>query len=116
RRIDVKPVIEQVIAELEDPCRVWRIDLETCGDTVGQYDPDRLAQVFSNLLGNAVQHGTSGVPVQVKLDGTAPQVLRATVHNAGVVPPQRLERMFEPMTGDDRRGEKSHGLGLGLFI
>ena len=38
------------------------------------------------------------------------------MHNAGAIPPELLPRLFEPMTGGERRRDGSRGLGLGLFI
>lgn len=116
KRLDVKPLAELAIEELEGPERQLSVVLESQGDTVGLWDGDRLAQVFSNLIGNALQHGTPGGRVTVSLDGTSAEVVRATVHNPGAVDATQLPRLFEPMMGSDRRGEKSHGLGLGLFI
>ena len=86
------------------------------GDSVGAWDPDRLAQVFSNLLGNAVQHGVAAGGVKVHIDGSAPERVRVAVHNQGCIPPHLFPRVFEPMSGAETRRSGSHGLGLGLFI
>ena len=72
-------------------------------------------QVFSNLVANAVQHGGVEQGVTVRVDGSAPQ-LRVDVHNGGQIPAALLPELFEPMAGGERRRDKSHGLGLGLFI
>lgn len=75
-------------------------------------DPDRLAQVVTNLVGNAVLHGSGG-PVGVAAapgDGGG-VVLR--VSNRGRIDDALLPRLFEPFKGSFR---SSHGLGLGLFI
>jgi signal transduction histidine kinase len=116
RQTDLRPVLEQVIEELGAPNPETEIALEHAGDTAGTWDPDRLAQVFSNLVGNAVQHGRADGRVTVRLDGSERDRMRVVVHNAGIVPPERVKRLFEPMLGADRRGENSEGLGLGLFI
>ena len=116
RPIDVRPVIEQVIAELDMQYPGAELVFECQGDTAGQWDGDRLGQVFSNLVGNALQHGREAGRVTVRIDGSKPGELRASVHNAGVVNPDRLPTLFEPMRGSDRRGEKALGLGLGLYI
>jgi signal transduction histidine kinase len=73
-----------------------------------------MAQVVSNLVGNAITHGAPGEPVRVSLDGDADE-LRLTVWNAGTqIPPEMLPVLFEPF----RRGAASRGrgLGLGLYI
>ena len=115
-RIDLKPVIELVVEQLDAKVPEVKLHLQVTGDTQGAFDGDRLAQVFSNLVGNAIEHGQRPGQVTVQLDGTAEGILRLTVHNAGSVPRDQLLKLFEPMSGTDRRGERSHGLGLGLFI
>jgi signal transduction histidine kinase len=116
KHLDLKPVIELVVEELDAPNADNEIAVECRGDTSGPWDGDRLAQVFSNLIGNAVRHGHQAGRVTVALDGTARHALRVTVHNLGTVPAERIKRLFEPMMGTDRRGDKAEGLGLGLFI
>jgi two-component system sensor histidine kinase/response regulator len=69
--------------------------------------------VFSNLLSNAIHHGTPGTPVTVAIDGGAQIVV--AVHNQGVIPPELLPRIFDPFRGG-RTSSGSRGLGLGLFI
>src|SRR5690606_18911654 len=75
-------------------------------------DPDRLAQVVSNLVGNAVLHGTGG-PVGVAAEATAAGGAVLRVSNRGTIDQAVLPRLFEPFKGSFR---SSHGLGLGLFI
>ena len=113
---DLVPLLQQVLDELEGPAAGARFQLDVVGDTSGVWDADRLCQVFSNLGGNALQHGEDGGPVQVRVDGTAPDQVRVEVRNAGAIPPDLLPRLFEPMTAGERRRDRSHGLGLGLFI
>lgn len=113
---DLDPILRQVVEELADANPAWSIRVDCGGDTRGVWDPDRLAQVFSNLVGNAVQHGDPAGGVIVTARGTDPERIVVEVHNQGEVPPELVPTLFEPMTGGDRRREKSIGLGLGLFI
>lgn len=116
RRIELVPVVEAVVEEVRAAHPEREIDIVTRGDCRGSWDPDRLAQVVSNLVGNAVTHGTIGTPVRVDVVGGEDVVL--TVHNASApIPPDTLASLFDPF----RRGERSsqvarHGLGLGLYI
>ncbi|MFT3708096.1 MAG: response regulator [Archangium sp.] len=77
-------------------------------------DPDRLGQVVSNLLGNAVTHGDSLHSIQVRvreISGGA----RIEVENHGQpIAPEVRETLFEPFV--QARTATRDGLGLGLFI
>jgi signal transduction histidine kinase len=82
--------------------------------TVGEWDYDRLLQVFSNLIGNAIHHGASGCRVDIRADGTASSDVVVLVHNAGVVAAEVMPVLFEPFRGTKQ--PTTRGLGLGLFI
>lgn len=111
--------LDEVVAAAVDEAhaRTARaVRVERRGDLTGQFDPDRLAQVFSNLIGNALQHGDPSAPVEVSLDGEAADWIVATVRNGGVVPEELLPTLFEPFAGEHRSRGGRRGLGLGLFI
>ena len=109
---DVGEVAAAVVAEIGRAHPQARIALQLDGDLHLQGDPDRLAQLLSNLIGNAVLHG-GDAPVQVHLQGAAQQPLRLQVRNAGQIPEALLPRLFEPFKASFH---DSRGLGLGLFI
>jgi signal transduction histidine kinase len=114
--IDLSALVRQVMDELDEANPDWTLRLSCAGDTFGRWDPDRLSQVFSNLVANAVRHGEPAHGVDVTVDGRAEASIRVTVHNMGTIPARRLPKLFEPLAGASRRPEKSQGLGLGLFI
>jgi len=116
RPLDLSHVIRQVMDELDDTNPQCSLRFERDGDTTGVWDADRLSQVFSNLVANAVQHGVREHGVAVHVDGTDPAQVRVTVRNVGTIPQEVLPRVFEPMTAAAPRRENSQGLGLGLFI
>jgi signal transduction histidine kinase len=114
--IDLAALVRQVMDELDQSNPESNLRLSCAGDTFGRWDPDRLSQVFSNLVANAVRHGEAQHGVDVTVDGHAEGNVRVTVHNMGAIPARRLPKLFEPLAGASRRPEKSQGLGLGLFI
>jgi signal transduction histidine kinase len=113
---DVAALVRQVMDELDEANPEWSFQLACHGDTCGRWDPDRLSQVFSNLVANAVRHGRSEHGVFVTVDGRGERAVRVTVHNLGAIPPERLPKLFEPLAGGARGADSSQGLGLGLFI
>ena len=76
--------------------------------------PPASLQLFSNLLSNALHHGTAGTPVSVTIEGTGEEIV-VVVQNEGVIPPELLPQIFDPFRGA-RALSGSQGLGLGLFI
>jgi signal transduction histidine kinase len=114
-RFDLEELLCKVKDELEaaNPERTIVVDVE--GNSTGEWDHDRLLQVFSNLVGNALHHGRSDHPVKIRCNGRRSKHLSVSVHNAGSVPPEVLPVLFEPFRGTARY-QRTRGLGLGLFI
>ena len=79
-------------------------------------DGDKLRQLISILLDNAIKYGADGGTITLSLQKTDRQA-RLTVSNPGdPIPPEQLGRLFERFyRADVSRGEKS-GFGLGLPI
>ncbi len=116
RPLELSSVVRQITDELEDAHPQCVFSLECTGDTKGVWDEDRLSQVFSNLVANAVEHGQAEHGVWVRIDGTRVEEVRVEVHNMGRIPSEVLPRLFEPILGMASRHARSQGLGLGLFI
>jgi signal transduction histidine kinase len=111
-------VLGAAVDELRTAYPECEIRQQTIGNTMGAWDPDRLAQVVSNLVGNAVQHGVPPVDVIVTGDNLAVTI---EIRNAGsAIPTELIPLLFDPFRRGSARGRnqngKSAGLGLGLFI
>jgi len=81
-------------------------------------DSDRLAQVFTNLVDNALKYTPAGGIITVSASGSADQ-LRVEVKDSGVgIPPEALASVFDRFYQADasRMGGEKHGAGLGLAI
>lgn len=76
-------------------------------------DPDRIGQAVSNLVSNAITHGTPGTPVKVTAKSCDEKAIIEVENRGKLIPPEVRETLFQPF----RRGhESSEGLGLGLHI
>jgi signal transduction histidine kinase len=114
RAVELMTLAKNIVDEYEARFGKGRIFVLRQGDTLLQGDGDLLSQVFSNLIGNALQHGLEGSAIQVRLDGNADHVT-ITVQNAGEIPADVLPTIFAPYRSGQRQHESS-GLGLGLYI
>ena len=108
-------ICEQVIDELRAANPGHPIQFEVSGpELVGQWDVDRIGEVMSNLVGNAIQYGEPSSPIRVMLERADPAAI-VVVHNRGKpIPPDLLAHVFDPF----RRGidDRSNSVGLGLYI
>jgi len=118
RRMDLRELCESVIEELELAYPDRTIEIEPRGDAWGNWDADRMAQVISNLVGNALQHSPESGTVRVDLRDDGDRVLLETSNAGPPIPLEVLPHIFEPgRRGSPGRGRKeSSGLGLGLYI
>jgi len=114
-RLDVRELVQRALDELRASHPARDIAFESAGDCATSGDPERLVQLFSNLVGNAVVHGVPGTRVLVRVVGRLRDIV-VGVHNQGIIPPERLPTLFEPFQGRQRDAARSAGLGLGLFI
>jgi PAS domain S-box-containing protein len=112
---DLAEIARRAVAELGELSSERPLAIEVRGDTSLEGDPARLLQVVSNLVGNAVQHGSG--PVRIEIAGTADEVT-LSVHNDGSpIAPDMMSTLFEPFRrGPARDAGRSGSLGLGLFI
>ena len=117
--MDMGFVGRQIVDEVRvvHPTRIFTVDVS--GDVKGDWDKARVGQVFSNLLGNAVQYGfpdtVIGVTIVGKLD-----LVTVEIQNFGTpIPPASLKKIFDPLTraaSDKGHQNGNMNLGLGLFI
>lgn len=122
QRMNMAEVCRTALEELQVTFPGRQLLFEVHGDTWGEWDPDRVAQVTSNLVFNALQHGREDAPTRTTLRGESEDVL-LEVHNQGEpIPEELLPRLFDPFKRrpeDQRPHEGKSGtrsLGLGLHI
>lgn len=112
---ELRSLVEQVVQGA--PSGATRFEIDAGGDTVGFWDPDRLFQVLSNLVGNACEHSPVDSPIQVGVDGSRADEVRIWVRNFGPpIPTEARHLIFEPFRGSADDVRTSRGMGLGLYI
>ncbi|MBK1659988.1 GAF domain-containing sensor histidine kinase [Paracraurococcus ruber] len=111
----LETILRQVVAELQVSAPNRTIETEFDLPASVHCDGRRIAQLVSNLLGNALTHGAADRPVRVRAV-VAGAELELSVANAGdPIPPAVLEGIFQPFARGTHRPDLG-GLGLGLYI
>ncbi len=112
-RVDVGELLERVVEETElaSPRRDLAVRIQREGNLDVVCDETRIAQVFSNLVGNALQHGQRSVVVRAI--GHEHEVVVEVANGGKRIPPEVLARIFDPF--ESTASDATH-LGLGLFI
>jgi len=113
---DLSELARRVLQEHQAAAPERRILLTQEGSLGCRFDGERMAQITSNLVGNALQHGASEGDICVHLDGCDAMQVRLSVSNPGEIPAHLLEEIFEPLRGREAGGSRGGGLGLGLYI
>ena len=111
---DLQAALQHVVSEVQSvhPQRLIQADI---GDLRGVYgDRDRLAQLLSNLVANAIHHGSHDGAVQVTAQIEQNHFTLA-VKNPGQIDALALPRLFEPYARPPKDAPQA-GLGLGLYI
>jgi light-regulated signal transduction histidine kinase (bacteriophytochrome) len=84
---------------------------------LAQADPDRIAQVFSNLVSNARHHGDAGHPVEVRLRSADDGLFIEVRNVAPAIAPDIAASLFTPFKASSQGNTRNRsGLGLGLYI
>jgi signal transduction histidine kinase len=113
---DLRPLVARMVDEVRASNGNLQIEHHDNGPVLACFDADRLEQVVSNLLGNAVAHGDPNRPIQIWVEGDD-AVAQLCVHNHGTpIPPEFLGLLFDPFKRARGKRDASGGLGLGLYI
>ncbi|RKG74877.1 ATP-binding protein [Corallococcus terminator] len=117
RPTDLHAVIGGVLEEIEATHPDRELHKRASGDGHGAWDPDRLGQMAQNLVTNALKYSPRETSVRVETRGDGDSVV-LSVHNPGTpIPPERLERLFQPLQRASGEVDNStRSIGLGLYI
>jgi signal transduction histidine kinase len=116
--MDMEMVCRLAVDELTAFYPQCVVRFKASGELIGQWDSGRIGQVLSNLVGNALQHGSQNDPIDVTLRGEAHHVV-LTVHNKGHrIPKNQLHQIFNPFKqlAPSTKLNSARSIGLGLYI
>lgn len=92
-----------------------RLKIERCEPASVRGDPDRLRQVFLNLIDNALKYSPSGSPVSLSI-WSEDRTVKVRIHDCGPgIPADVAKRIFDPFFRAPANGRLA-GAGLGLTI
>jgi sigma-B regulation protein RsbU (phosphoserine phosphatase) len=115
--LDLHALVRSVIEEIETgfPERVVQLLQE--GNAWGECDSDRMAQVVSNLVTNALKYSPPDSTVRVTTRGEEGHLVLQVHNRSAALPSAQLARIFEPMTRlASEVDNASRSVGLGLYI
>jgi signal transduction histidine kinase len=120
-KMNLAKVVHDVIDEIVAAHPGRKVQVDTREEQSGEWDAARISQALTNLIGNAVEHGSPGTTITIELEGDEEKVA-ITIHNRGaVIPPDRLNGIFNPMKvrappQKPSSSSPTGSLGLGLYI
>ena len=117
--LNMGKVVHDVVNELKAAHPDRKIEVDARGALNGQWDCARMSQVLTNLVGNALEHGSDRTIVTVAVQGDEKEVC-VSIHNRGAaIPEDQMDGLFNAMKRQGAAGKSdgpSANLGLGLYI
>jgi signal transduction histidine kinase len=120
--VDLGEICQGVVEEAKTFHPDRKIDLLIEGDLSGAWDGERIAQAFSNLITNAIQHGRPDTAIKVTLRGLPAEAVYEVRNEAEPIPPAKLRTLFDPVkrfairSASERVASGTENLGLGLYV
>ena len=112
---EVEAALIHVVEELQDAKSERKIVLDIKVDQAVRCDIGRIQQALSNLLGNALTHGSSKSPVKVFVSDSATDLIMQVWNDGKPIPAASIAKIFEPFWRQTTSADRE-GLGLGLHI
>jgi signal transduction histidine kinase len=120
--VDLAEICHAVVEEARTFHPDRKIDTVIEGDLAGAWDGARMAQAFSNLISNAIEHGKPESVIKVSMRGLPHEVVYEVRNEAEVIPPATLRTLFDPVKrfairpASERIASRTQNLGLGLYV
>jgi PAS domain S-box-containing protein len=113
--MDLRGPVQEAVDEI-DAGHPGRVKLVLPDHAVeGTWDADRIQQVVTNLVTNALQYGSRETAIDVHLQDEDAQVVLSVTNQGPVIAGEYLPTLFDPFQ-KGQAGARTEGLGLGLHI
>ncbi|MBA2451880.1 MAG: GAF domain-containing protein [Chloroflexia bacterium] len=116
--MDIVPLVEQIAADIGRETDLHQISVEHDeASFVGVWDRDRVTQVFTNLLTNAVNYSPDGGSVEITMRRQN-HCVAISVSDQGIgIPPDQISHLFNRYSRLHTQPQHmTNGLGVGLYI
>src|SRR5690606_30288222 len=118
RRTDLTELVERTVAEMRDVSRRHELVILRNDAITLDADPERIEQVLTNLIGNAIKYSPPGTRVEIQSIRTPTRAV-VSVRDRGIGIPQDkqmhiFERFFRAHAGT--RYDHASSLGIGLYL
>jgi signal transduction histidine kinase len=122
RRFDVNPapmdlieLLQDVVERQQGTTQEHEITLDAPADLAGEWDRERLADLFANLIANAINYSLDGGEIRVVVDEVGDGVIVKVVDRGVGIAPEQVPQLFQPFSRLDLE-PTTKGAGLGLYI
>ncbi len=117
--VDLNYLLQGVVYTLEIRAQEREVQLQMDAQPTPSIsgDPDRLTQIFTNLIDNAITHTPAGGRVDVQVRPLSPNTVEICIKDTGRgIAPDELERVFERFYQVDKSRAQANGRGTGLGL
>jgi signal transduction histidine kinase len=111
RRTDLILLCERVLDSIQRDHPAHAIAFSSTSRVLGDWDPDRIEELLSRLVQNAIEHGPAQRVIRVGLSLAGNQVVLEVWNAGSMIEPADVPKLFEPFSGREGRG-----LGVGLYL
>ena len=113
--MDLIDVTRRVVEQHRGISPLHRLILDAPERLEGEWDPERVGQLLTNLISNAIKYSPDGGSVRITVRGDEECVMIRVADEGPGIPANRIRLLFQPFSRLDREPE-TEGLGLGLYI
>jgi signal transduction histidine kinase len=118
--VNLEALGREVVGEFKVAHSSRMLLFNASGDVTCNCDGARIRQVLSNLLGNALQHGSESEAVELSIDADKAEITMAVRNQGPPISSDALPTIFDPLVRgtsmDSTRGRRTGSVGLGLYI